>query len=92
MTDTPRHRLDSQRPKEAPLPLHAFLGSHRGSNVEIDVGGITSLGARQLELILVADRQWQADGCQLRLTNLTPELAAWLTGFDLPTRLYSNGG
>ncbi len=92
MTAIPRHLLDAQQSKESPDQLNAFLCQHRGSDAEIDVAGVSTFGGRLIELILIAERQWQADGRKLCLINHTPELAERMTGFGLPARLFSNGG
>lgn len=89
MTTISTFQLDSQRGKDAPEALQAFLRDHRGSDVEINLQQVSTLSGPQIELLLSGYHQWQSEGQRFALVQSSPELVARMTGFGMPTQLFS---
>ncbi len=62
----------------AAQPLRDQLIAARGAPAELDGSGVRRLGALGLQVLLAAERQWQADGHALRLVEPSPDLLAGL--------------
>lgn len=62
----------------AAQPLRDQLMAARGAKVELDGSGVRRMGALGLQVLLAAERQWRADGHELRLINPSPDLLAGL--------------
>lgn len=65
MTTVSTFQLESQRGKDAPDTLHAFLRKQRGSDVAISLHQMNTLSGPQIELLLSGYQQWQLDGIVL---------------------------
>jgi chemotaxis protein CheX len=62
----------------AAQPLRDQLAAARGASAELDGSGVRRLGALGLQVLLAAERQWRADGHELRLVDPSPDLRAGL--------------
>lgn len=78
MSETPRVTLPESLDLRAAQPLRDQLLATRGASVELDGSGVRRLGALGLQVLLAAERQWQADGQSLRLVDPSPDLLAGL--------------
>lgn len=65
-------RLDSSA---APALMQTLLG-HRGRPVVLDASGVEVIGARAIEILIAAGRQWAADGCTLAVEGASDRYAA----------------
>lgn len=68
-------RLDLQ----AVTPLVDVLRTRRGSDLALDAGDVTHIGALAVQALRSAARSWAADGHSLTLENATPELTEQLS-------------
>lgn len=59
---------------DAARDLHRQFSAARGQPLELDVAAVAQVGALAAQLLIVAHRQWQADGLSFRLLNLTTTL------------------
>lgn len=89
MTTVSTFQLESQRGKDAPDELLAFLRDNRGNNIEIDLQQVSTLSGPQIELILSAHREWQSEGISVSLVEADPEFQSRMTGFGIPSQLFS---
>lgn len=89
MTAISTFQLETQRGKDAPEALLAFLRKHRGSDVEIDLRDIAALSGPQIELLLSGHRQWQSEERSFVLANATPELTSRMIGFGISPQMFS---
>lgn len=89
MTTISTFQLETQRGKDSPEVLLAFLREHRGRDVEIDLRDIAAISGPQIELLLSGHRQWQSEGHSFVLANATPELTSRMIGFGIPPQLFS---
>lgn len=80
MSETLRIVLPETLDMRAAQPLRDELIAARGASAELDGSNVRRLGALGLQILLAAERQWRADGCQLRLVEPSPDL---LAGFKL---------
>ena len=53
----------------AAAPLRILLLAHRGQDVELDASAVSRVGGQCLQVLLSAQRTWQADGRSFRLNN-----------------------
>jgi anti-sigma B factor antagonist len=68
--------------------LHAFLDVvEEGSDVELDLSGVTELDTAGVQLLLMAGRDARAQGRQLRLVEPSPTVIEVLTIAHLSTEL-----
>ena len=58
-------RLDSTGAAE----LVQMLLQQRDGPLTIDASGVTVIGARAMEVLIAAGRQWEADGCALTIAG-----------------------
>ena len=65
-------RLDSSA---APALMQTILG-HRGRPVVLDASGVEVVGARAIEILIAAGRQWAADGLALAVEGPSDRYAA----------------
>ena len=89
MTTISTFQLDSQRGKDAPDALLEFLRNHRGNDVEISLQQASTLSGPQIELLLSGYHQWKSEGQSFALVQSSPELVARMTGFGMPSQLFS---
>lgn len=89
MTTISNFQLESQRGKDAPDALLEFLRDHRGSDVEISILQVSTLSGPQIELLLSGYHQWQSEGHSFTLVQASPELVSRMTGFGIPSQLFS---
>ncbi len=89
MTTISTFQLESQRGKDAPDELLAFLRDNRGGDVEVNLQQVSTLSGPQIELLLSGHRQWQSEGLSFSLVDANPELESRMTGFGIPSQLFS---
>lgn len=53
----------------AAAPLSAALRAQRGKPIELDVSAVERLGGLCLQVLVAAQRAWQADGVPFTLVN-----------------------
>ena len=91
MTTLSVFELDPKESKGAPEGLLRIIQEHRGTNLEIDVKQVSTLSARQIELILRADAHWQKDDLSFCLTGASAEFVLNMTNVGVPSRLFCEG-
>ncbi|KUF12814.1 STAS domain-containing protein [Pseudoponticoccus marisrubri] len=72
MPDIHFHALGPGRARSGEDPLIPFLIGARHAPVTISARDVPRLDAHRLQVLLVAQRQWAADGAEFRLTDLSP--------------------
>ncbi|WP_425100031.1 STAS domain-containing protein [Tropicibacter sp. S64] len=72
MQDLNFHALGAARARSGEDPLVPFLLSARNAPVSISARNVQRLDAHRLQLLLVAEKQWMADGADFRVTDMTP--------------------
>lgn len=55
--------------RKAAFELSKTLLEHRGSEIELDASGIHRLGAIGVEVLIAAQRQWQAESIKFQVDN-----------------------
>ncbi|MDU8912379.1 STAS domain-containing protein [Aestuariicoccus sp. MJ-SS9] len=84
MTSQPRtYALAPARARSGEDPLLAFLNAARGSDVHLSVREVTRLDAQRLQTLLVAERQWLADGRGFVLSDMADAFRAGLERLGL---------
>ena len=91
MEVTPKLQISGKKGIEGTEALFDFLTIHRGRNIQLDLENITQLSGRQLELILIAWRQWHSEGIDLKIVAASEELTKRLSGFGVPACLFLEG-
>ncbi|SNT13525.1 STAS domain-containing protein [Tropicimonas sediminicola] len=69
----------------AATPLAGELRSLRGAPLSVSADAVTHLGTPCLQVLLSAQRSWQADGHRLTLETPSPEMDEQLALFGLST-------
>jgi anti-anti-sigma regulatory factor len=72
MPDIHFHALGATRARSGEDPLVPFLLSARQGPVTVSARDVHRLDSHRLQLLLVAERQWQIDGKDFKLTDMSP--------------------
>ncbi|MAQ85588.1 STAS domain-containing protein [Psychromarinibacter halotolerans] len=64
--------------------LKAMLAERRGRPVALDFGQVTQVGAQCLQVLLAANRVWQAEGTAFEIKNMSAEVRDGLLLCGLP--------
>ncbi|MFZ7090366.1 STAS domain-containing protein [Primorskyibacter sp. 2E233] len=72
MQDINFHALGASRARSGEDPLVPFLLNARKAPVTISARDVQRLDAHRLQLLLVAEKQWCADGLLFQVTDMTP--------------------
>lgn len=72
MTDVNFLALGAGRARSGEDPLVPFLLNARNAAVTISARDVTRLDSHRLQMLLVAQRQWQRDGQDFAMTDMTP--------------------
>ncbi|WP_136440746.1 STAS domain-containing protein [Pacificoceanicola onchidii] len=72
MQDISFHALGAARARSGEDPLIPFLLGARNGPVTISARDVQRIDAHRLQLLLVAEKQWMADGAPFQVTDLTP--------------------
>ncbi len=83
MADIHFHALAPARARSGEDPLVPFLLGARNAPVTISARDVARLDSHRLQLLLVAERQWQADGVGFRLTDAAPSFRKGLQRLGL---------
>ncbi len=59
------------------------LADHIGTPTKVDASSITRLGTIGVEMLLAAQRQWQADGVPFEVCNWSPEASKAISTLGL---------
>ena len=65
-------------------PLWAALNARRGQPVELDASGVERLGGLCLQVLLAAQKQWNADGAAFSVVNPSPAFSDGTTLMAAP--------
>jgi chemotaxis protein CheX len=55
----------------AATPLRDLLLAHRGQDLDLDAAAVNRVGGQCLQVLLAAQRTWNADGRAFRLVNVS---------------------
>lgn len=72
MQDINFHALGAVRARSGEDPLIPFLLNARNTPVTISARDVQRIDAHRLQLLLVAEKQWMADGISFQVTDSTP--------------------
>lgn len=72
MPDINFHALGPTRARSGEDPLVSFLLNTRKSPVTVSARDVGRLDSHRLQLLLVAQKQWLADGVPFELTDMSP--------------------
>lgn len=72
MPDMNFHALGPARARSGEDPLIPFLLGARHAPVTVSARQVQRLDAHRLQLLLVAEKQWMADGAPFEVTDMTP--------------------
>lgn len=92
MTELHSHVLDPGRNRNGEDPLVPFLLGARHMPVSISVRDVLRLDAHRLQILLVAQKQWQAEALPLTLTEITETFRAGLERLGLPATQFDPAG
>lgn len=84
MTELHSHVLDPGRNRNGEDPLVPFLLGARHMPVAISARDVLRLDAHRLQILLVAQRQWQAEELPFTLSDITESFRAGLQRLGLP--------
>lgn len=73
---TERLKLPGRLDSSGAPALVDMLMAHRGGPLTIDASGVEVLGARAMEVLVAAGRQWQADGQPLAIEGASDRYVA----------------
>jgi len=82
------HALAATRPLSGPDPLMAFLKDARSTAVTLSARDVQRLESYRLQILLAAQKQWQADDRPFRVTDISPGFAAGLERLGLPAHQF----
>ena len=80
---TARLQLSAKLDTRAATDLAEALRGHAGSDLTLDAGAVTHLGALALQTLMVAGATWAAAGQTLALEHLSDEAAGQLRLFGV---------
>ncbi|MDJ0820451.1 MAG: hypothetical protein QNJ09_01405 [Paracoccaceae bacterium] len=66
------HAMAQARARNGEDPLVPFLLGARKNDVAVSARDVPRLDAHRLQILLVAERQWAADGVRFRVTDQSP--------------------
>lgn len=72
MSDAHFLALAPARARSGEDPLFGFLLGARKAPVTVSVRDVTRLDSHRLQMLLVARRQWRAEGIGFRVTDMSP--------------------
>ena len=78
MSETQQIALPETLDMRPAQSLRDQLTAARGAPATLDGSAVRRLGALGLQVLLAAERQWQADGQSLNLVDPSPDLRAGL--------------
>jgi len=90
---TQEHETYTMEPQPARGTSDALLGflkSVEGKPVQIDASDVSLLVARQLQVLMSAKRQWDADGLAFEVASASDAFRSGLAGFGLPENYFEN--
>lgn len=91
MTELHSHVLDPGRNRNGEDPLVPFLLGARHMPVSISVRDVLRLDAHRLQILLVAQKQWQAEQLPFTVTEITESFRAGLKRLGLPAGQFDPG-
>ncbi len=71
MSDVHFHALGAARARTGEDPLVPFLRGARGGQVTISARDVQRIDAHRLQVLLVAEKQWDADGAPFQVTEMS---------------------
>lgn len=92
MTELHSHVLDPGRNRNGEDPLVPFLLGARHMPVSISVRDVLRLDAHRLQILLVAQKQWQEEGLAFRLTDISESFRGGLDRLGLPPTHFDDSG
>jgi anti-anti-sigma regulatory factor len=78
------HALAAARARSGEDPLVGFLLNARHAPVTISARAVTRLDSHRLQLLLVAERQWQREAVDFSVTDMAPSFREGLDRLGLP--------
>lgn len=83
MSDVHRHILEKSRARNGEDPVVPFLLGARHCPIEVSVEDVERLDTHRLQILLVAQKQWAADGKDFSVTHISQEFRAGLEHLGL---------
>ncbi len=78
------HSLTAQRSRQGDDPLLTFLRSVGKAPVTLSARDVHRLDAYRLQILISAERQWQMDGLEFQVTDMSPAFRAGLERLGMP--------
>lgn len=78
--------------RKAAYELSKTLLEHRGSEIDLDAGGIQRLGAIGVEVLLAAKQQWHAEAIEFQINNWSEAALQALEAIGASPDLFQTGG
>ncbi|MBO9467400.1 hypothetical protein TRP8649_03270 [Pelagimonas phthalicica] len=88
MPDIHFHALGSARARSGEDPLVPFLLSARNHPVTVSAREVRRLDSHRLQLLLVAEQQWMADGSDFTVTDMSPSFREGLERLGLDAEYF----
>ncbi|WP_040604995.1 STAS domain-containing protein [Sagittula stellata] len=83
MPDINFHALGPQRARSGEDPLVSFLLNARKAPVTVSARDVARLDSHRLQLLLVAQKQWEADAVHFEVTEMSPSFREGLERLGL---------
>lgn len=83
MQDISFHALGATRARTGDDPLIPFLSGARNTPVTVSARDVQRIDAYRLQILLVAEKQWGADGVPFDLTDMAPNFREGLERLGL---------
>ncbi len=77
------HALSAQRPRQGIDPLLSFLKDVGHAPVTLSARDVHRLDAYRLQILISAERQWQIDGLDFQITDMSPAFRSGLERLGL---------
>ncbi|AUC52229.1 hypothetical protein CDO87_03060 [Sagittula sp. P11] len=83
MPDINFHALGPHRARSGEDPLVSFLLNARKAPVTVSARDVARLDSHRLQLLLVAQKQWEADAVKFEVTEMSPSFREGLERLGL---------
>ncbi|MGY9048239.1 MAG: STAS domain-containing protein [Rhodobacterales bacterium] len=77
------HALSAQRPRQGEDPLMTFLQGVEKGPVTLSVRDVHRVDAYRLQILISAERQWQIDGLEFQIIDMSPAFRSGLERLGL---------
>lgn len=88
MPDIQFHAMGANCARSGEDPLIPFLLNARGKQVTVSARDVGRLDSYRLQVLLVAQRQWAAEGIEFSVTDTSPAFAASLERLGLSQNFF----